>query len=178
MVGASLLPAVLLAARAQATLMRGLPLRALCNQSRHIVRARALAARCSSSPIGGRAMIVTETRLRVEEALSKLAPSGSEITVRTLGGVLDGVGELVQGQAELSLDRSCLLFLTQAADGALWVTGMAQGHYPLTAGGPEPTLAASPHLPALRDFAHSAVRGLVGQSLSQARAVIARESAP
>jgi len=158
--------------------MRGLSLRALCAQSQHIVLVRALAAQCVSLPIGGRPMIVTETKLQVDDLLSKAAPSGAEVVVRTLGGVLDGVGELVHGQAELSLGVPCLAFLKRADDGALWVAGMAQGHYPLVSlGRSELELRASPRLPALRDFEHSAVRSLVGQTLVRARASIARENA-
>jgi hypothetical protein len=176
--GAALLPVLLLAPRARATLMRGLSLRALCGQSQHIVLARAIEAECVSLPIGGRPMIVTESKVRVEDALSKAAPGSAQIVVRTLGGVLNGVGELVHGQAELSFGQPCLVFLKRAGDGALWVTGMAQGHYPLIAlEHAEPRLNASPRLPTLADFEHSAVRGLVGQNLLQARALIARESA-
>jgi len=157
--------------------MRGLPLRALCAQSRHITLVNAMEARCVTLPIGGRPMIVTETKLRVEESLSKAAPDHAEITVRTLGGVLDGVGELVHGQAEFSLGARCVAFLTRASDGSLWVAGMAQGHYPLVTSGSELKLAASPHLPTLRDFEHSAVHGLAGRNLSHARSLIAQESA-
>lgn len=176
--GGALLPLSLLAPRAQATLMRGLSLRALCAQSQHILRVTPIEAHCISLSIGGRSMIVTETRARLEEVLSKAAPSSAEIVVRTLGGILNGVGELVHGQAELGLGVSCLAFLTGADDGALWVTGMAQGHYPLVSiERSELQLSASPRLSTLRDFEHSAVRGLVGQSLTRARGLIAQESA-
>lgn len=158
--------------------MRGLSLRALCEQSRHIVRVTSRQARCVSLPIAGRPMIVTETSLRVEDVLSKARPSSAEIVVRTLGGVLDGVGQLVHGQAQFAIGAACVAFLTRAPDGALWVTGMAQGHYPLVPiERAEPLLSASPRLSALHDFEHSAVRGLVGQNLAHARQLIARESA-
>jgi hypothetical protein len=176
--GGALLPLLLLAPRARATLMRGLPLHALCAQSQYIVRVTALEAHCISLPIGGRPLIVTETRTRVEEVLAKAAPSSTEIVVRTLGGILNGVGELVHGQAQLALGVSCVAFLTSAEDGALWVTGMAQGHYPLVSTERAVLqLSASPHLSTLRDFEHSAVRGLVGQTLTRARGLIAQESA-
>jgi hypothetical protein len=175
--GAALLPVLLLAPRARATLMRGLSLRALCAQSQHIVLARAIESQCVSLPIAGQRMIVTETKVRIEDALEKVAPGSAEVVVRTLGGVLNGVGELVHGQAELLFGQPCLAFLKRADDGALWVTGMAQGHYPIASvERSEPRLFASPRLPTLADFEHSAVRGLVGQNLLQARALIARES--
>ena len=175
--GAAALPVWLLTARANATLMRGLSLRDLCAHSRHIALVKASEARCMSLPIAGRLMNATETRVLVEESLSKIAPENTEIVVRTLGGVLNGVGELAHGQAELALNARCVAFLTRADDGALWVTGMAQGHYPLLSSGAEPKLGPSPHLPTLRDFEHSAVRGLVGRNLSLARELIRRESA-
>jgi len=175
--GAALAPVLLLAPPASATLMRGLPLRALCAQSQHILLVESISAQCVALPIGGRPMIVTETTLRVEDVMSKAQPGRSEIVVRTLGGVLDGVGELVHGQAELSLGVPCLVFLKSAEGGALWVTGMAQGHYPLVSvERSELRLSASPRLPTLRDFEHSAVRSLAGQTLLQARGLIARES--
>lgn len=172
---ATAVPVWLVAPRAHATLMRGLPLRSLCARSRHIVLVRAFASRSISLAIAGRPMIVSETQVRVEESLSRSSPENDEIVVRTLGGVLDGIGELVHGQAEFARDARCLVFLTRAADGSSWVTGMAQGHYPLVSSGSEPRLSASPRLPALRDFDHSAVRGLVGSSLTRARQLIAEE---
>jgi hypothetical protein len=70
------------------------------------------------------------------------------------------------------------VFVTPAEDGSFWLTGMAQGHYPIaTQAGSQPLLQASPHLPRLLDFEASAVRRLVGQRLNQARALIAAESA-
>ncbi len=178
MVGAALLPPLLLTQRAEATLMRGLPLRTMIAQSEHVVLLTGIEARCLSIEIGGRPSLVTETRLRVEDAFAQRVPESDELLVRTLGGVLDGVGELVHGQAEFSRAVQCLTFLTRGPDDSLWVTGMAQGHYPIrTAQDAEPLLSASPHLPTLRDFQHSAVRALVGQNLRNARNLL-EENAP
>lgn len=153
--------------------MRGLPLRSMIAQSEHVVLLTGLDSRCLSISIAGRPTIVTEARLRVEEVLTKQAPNGVELLVRSLGGVLDGVGELVHGQAEFARDAQCLAFLSRAPDASLWVTGMAQGHYPIaTPTSAEALLSASPHLAALRDFEHSAVKSLVGQKLQQARRLI------
>ena len=178
MVGAALLPPFLLTQRAEATLMRGLPLRSMIAQSEHVVLLTGLDVRCLSIEIGGRPALVTETRLRVEDAFAQRVPKSAELFVRTLGGVLDGAGELVHGQAEFSRAAQCLTFLTRGPDDSLWVTGMAQGHYPLHAAkDAEPSLSASPHLPTLHDFQHSAVRALVGQNLRNARHLI-EENAP
>ncbi len=171
--GAALAPLWLLAERTQATLMGGLSLPALLAQSQHVVLLTGLSVRCITVAIAGRPAIVTETRARVEDVYAMSAPSSAEVSVRTLGGVLDGVGELVHGQAELAIGAQCLLFLTRAPDDSLWVSGMAQGHYPVVAAAnSELRLAVSPRLPTLRDFEHSAVRALVGQELSRARRLI------
>lgn len=74
---------------------------------------------------GGR-RIVTYTLLKVDRAVVG-APSG-EVWVRTLGGAVGKIGQVVSGEARLDLGAPSLLFLA-SADGALVVTGMAQGHY-------------------------------------------------
>jgi hypothetical protein len=131
----------------------------------------ALESRCRYAEIGGRRAIITETRASVSRVIRELESSANEIIVSTLGGVLDGVGELVHGQAELTPGVSCLTFLTAAPDGSLWVTGMAQGHYPLSSAS-EPSLLASPHLPTMVDFERSAARTLIGKPLTQAERLV------
>ena len=96
---AALLTAELVPSRSFATLMRGLPLRDLVGQSHHILLLSALESRCRYLDIGTRRSIITETRLRVEDVMGGVVPGDGELVVRTLGGVLDGVGQLVHGQA-------------------------------------------------------------------------------
>lgn len=165
---ASLLPRV-----ASATLVRGMSLRELVGRSRHAIIGTPLSARCLYSTIGGRRLLVTETRVRVEGVLALDAPGENELTVRTLGGQLDGMGELVHGQADFYLGQRCVGFLVRAADGSCWVTGMAQGHYPLDTADAALVLRASPQLPTIRDWEQSAVRSLVGTRLSQAERLVA-----
>lgn len=105
--------------------------------------------------IGGARRIVTYTRIAVAEAVAG-DPGGKEVWVRTLGGVVDKVGQSVAGDARIALSSRSLLFLARAGDGALVVAGMAQGHYPVVeeepaAGGaarrlspPRTRLSASP----------------------------------
>ena len=174
---AALLPTLLLAGSARATLMRGLTLRRLVSTSHHVLLVTSVDARCLAIQVAQRSAIVTETRLRIDDVLAQQSPTSSELVVRTLGGIVAGVGELVHGQAAFSHAQQSVVFLSRAEDGTLWVTGMAQGHYPVAASDHrEPTLEASPHLPTLRDFEHSAVRNLVGQNLGRARAMIFQES--
>jgi len=176
---AASLAALLVPGRAHATLMRGLALQDLVSRSRHVLLLTGLDSQCRYLQIAGRRSIITETRVRVEDVVARATPGNAELVVRTLGGELAGEGELVHGQAEISANAACLAFLTCAPDGSLWVTGMAQGHYPLeSAGASDVRLLASPHLPSIRDWERSAVRALTGQTLTDARRMITNVSRP
>ncbi len=103
----------------------------------------------------------------------------SEIIVRTLGGRVDGVGELVSGQPELELGRAGVLFLFEGPEAIHHVVGMAQGHFPLLADGRgRERLSASPKLPKIADFAESAVRKLAGLELPRARSLVLEARKP
>ncbi len=166
------LPVLFAPGVAQATSLRGLNLRDLTAQSQHVLLLTPLASQCSSVDLGGRRLIVTETSARVDDVIEKALPNDATVVVRTLGGVLNGAGLLVHGQAELSIGAACVAFLTPGRDGSLWVTGMAQGHFPLESAAAKRYLTASPRLPELVDFEHSGVRALVGQELSEARRLV------
>ncbi len=155
-----------------ATLVRGMPLDELVGRSQHALLFTPLEARCAYRTIGERRMLVTDTRVRVEGTLALEEPSDSELVIRTLGGQLDGVGVLVHGQAELRRGQLSVGFLERAPDGACWVTGMAQGHYPLAARPAALVLQASPQLPTLLDWQHSAVRLLADKSLGDAEQLV------
>jgi hypothetical protein len=148
-------------------------LQELVSRSQHAIIGTPLQARCSHLTIGGRRWLITETRLRVEGMLGLEPLADAELVVRTLGGQLDGVGEIVHGQAEFQQGRQCVGFLERAPDGACWVTGMAQGHYPLDRTDSALVLQASPQLPTIRDWEQSAVKRLVGTRLSEAESLIA-----
>jgi len=145
----------------------------LVSRSRHAVIGTPLDARCLYLTIGGRRLLVTETRLRIDGLLGLEPPGQAELAVRTLGGQLDGVGELVHGQAEFVRGQLCVAFFERAPDGACWVTGMAQGHYPLENADAGLKLRASPQLPVIRDWEQSAVKRLVGTRLSEAESLVA-----
>ena len=146
----------------------------LVGRSQHIVIATPLGARCVHLTIGGRRLLVTETHMRVEGVLALATPSEAELLVRTLGGQLDGVGELVHGQAEFHIGQLCLGFFERGPDGACWVTGMAQGHYPLSRSDSALTLEASPQLPTIRHWERSAVKRLVGTRLGEAQQIVTK----
>lgn len=163
----------LLSRRASATLVRGMTLEELVGRSQHALIGTPLDSRCVYLTIGGRRSLVTETRLRVEGVLALATPSDAELTIRTLGGQLDGVGEIVHGQAQLFRGEMCVGFLEPGPDGAYWVTGMAQGHYPLDRADSALVLRASPELPNIVNWDRSAVKRLTGTRLSEAERLVA-----
>lgn len=158
---------------AGATTARGLTLEALSKKSQHIVVGTPLASSVRHETIGGQRRIVTETRFGIDDEVVD-APGDSEILVRTLGGILDGVGELVHGEAELVLNERSVVFLHARADGVLWMQGMAQGHYPLLleSKSQRRLLRVSPHLPALTVTRDLAVTRLPGRELVEAKRLI------
>jgi hypothetical protein len=162
---------------ASATVVRALSLPALVQSSRRILVVTALGAESHFEDLGRRRRIVTDTRVRVEEKLAKSESTDSELLVRTLGGAVGSLGELVHGQAQLLLGEPCVAFLLQGPDGLHYMNGMAQGHYPVRGTGAR-LLARSPDLPDILDFDNSAVKALVGTELGSARARIRALVAP
>jgi hypothetical protein len=150
---------------ASATVARSVTLEALVRSSGRISVVTALAAESHFEELGRRRRIVTDTRVRVEETLAKGEAIETELMVRTLGGSVGRLGELVHGQARLALGEPCVAFLLRGPDGLHYVNGMAQGHYPLTSGAVR-RLLKSPDLPQMLDYETSAVRALVGSELA------------
>ncbi len=122
--------------------------------------------------IGETRHIVTYTRFRVDELMHG-GPQEPEILVRTLGGRLGQLGEIVHGEAELALNQPCVMFVRIDPDGIEQVTAMAQGHYPMLA-----DASGTLRLSASRNMAHlvgghdSAVAQLTGVKLADARTLI------
>jgi hypothetical protein len=162
----------LVAPEVRASLARGASLADLTRRSRHALIGQALAAECRWEYVGPKKRIVTYTRVRVDEPLGGDS-TDSELWVRTLGGKVGKTGQIVHGEAMLLLGERTLLFLASSKDGALEVTEMAQGHFPIRAdaSGTE-RLVPSPRLSELRDAENSAVRALVGKIVPDASSVV------
>jgi hypothetical protein len=155
------------AEQASATVVRSLSLPSLVQSSRRIVVMTALASESHYEELGRRRRIVTDTRVRIEEGIAKHEGLDGELLVRTLGGSIGDVGELVHGQAQLVASQPCVAFLLQGPDGLHYLNGMAQGHYPLR-GSSTKHLRSSADLPKILDFDNSAVKALVGSELGAA----------
>lgn len=115
------------------------------------------------SPLGR--LIVTYTRLgRDRDVLD--SGGSAELWVRTLGGSIGKVGQLVPGEARLALGERCLVFLSQPAGHHL-INARAQGHYAIRANRGVPLLQASDEALPARAHRESAVALLAGQELER-----------
>jgi len=144
----------------------------LVARSQHVLVGEPLDAESVWEQIGQRRHIVTYTRVRALEVLAGADPKQDELMVRTLGGRVDDLGELVNGEALLQLGERGVVFVMPSR-GALAVTAMAQGHYPLlrdTAGAER--LRRSPEAAELLGEDGSAVKRLTGLQVSEARSVL------
>jgi len=157
---------------ARASLGRAVRLEELAARSQHVLLGETLDADSVWEQIGRRKHIVTYSRVRALEVLGGAAPGQDELMLRTLGGYIGELGELVHGEASLTLGSRSVLFV-MPVPGALAITAMAQGHYPLLRdkAGAE-RLQRSPHAAEIVADAGAALTRLPGLSLSEARSLL------
>jgi hypothetical protein len=114
---------------ANAHTARLLTLEDLIDRSTYVVVGTAGERRSVWEELPSGKRIVTYTKIAVERAVAG-APAG-DLWVRTLGGAVDKIGQAVPGEAQLPAGSRALLFLAQIPSGAVVVTAMSQGHYPI-----------------------------------------------
>ena len=78
---------------------------------------------------GGR--IYTYTRVRVDRPIAGDAGAAGEMWVRTMGGIVGKLGQLVEGEAVLVPGQPSLLFVHGGPAGVTEVTGRGQGQFPV-----------------------------------------------
>lgn len=155
-----------------ASLARAVGVEELVSRSRHVLVAEPLDAESVWEELGQRRHIVTYHRVRAVEVLAGEDPKHEELMVRTLGGRVGKLAELVHGEAVLNGGERGVLFVMPAR-GSLAVTAMAQGHYPLARDklGAE-RLRRSPAAVELVQEPGAAVRRLVGLDVASARSLL------
>jgi hypothetical protein len=151
-------------------------LRELMQRSRHALLATPTDAESRWETAYGARRIVTYTRVVVSQALDGRSSEQSELQIRTLGGKVGHLGQVVHGEARLELDKATALFL-DLDDEQVWrVTAMAQGHYPLR---PDAAgvgrLVRSPDLPQMRSDAAAAVVLLPGRTVLEVERLLAEQ---
>jgi hypothetical protein len=163
---------------AYASVARAITMSDLVKRSRSVVLATPLSARSEWATIGDSRRIVTITRIRIDEHIGRSAPDSSEVLVRTLGGRVGKIGQVVHGEAELRSERTSMLFLHDAEGGLSTVTAMAQGHYPLLTDAGKTTLQRSPGLAKLVMTPDAAVERLTGLGLEAAARIVREADRP
>ena len=109
----------------------------------HSSSAAVVATSVETRPVWEDGRIYTYTRVHVDRFVAGDLPDGGEAWVRTMGGVVGKVGQIVEGEAVLSIGETGLLFLHPGPPGAYVVTARGQGQFPLVhAADPK----ARPHL--------------------------------
>jgi hypothetical protein len=77
--------------------------------------------------------IYTYTHLSIDRPVAGTLPAGSSVWVRTMGGVVGKIGQIVEGEAVFSPGHASLVFLHPAPLGSFEVTARGQGQFPVVA---------------------------------------------
>ena len=76
--------------------------------------------------------IYTYTRLKVEQGVAGELGTGAEGWVRTMGGVVGKIGQMVDGEPVFTTGKSSLLFMRKFKASGTWeIAARAQGLYPV-----------------------------------------------
>jgi hypothetical protein len=90
----------------------------------------AVIAPVESKSVWEEGRIYTYTRVKVEQGVA--GETGGDVWIRTMGGVVGKVGQLVDGEPVFTPNKPNLLFLRKFKAGGTWeVSARAQGQYPV-----------------------------------------------
>jgi hypothetical protein len=158
---------------ASATLARALSLPQLVGLSRYCLVGTATDANSRWETVGKSRRIVTYAQVQVTQPIDGRPPPDTTLMLRTLGGRVGDIGQLVHGEVRFQLGAPMVLFLAPDVDGILGVTAMAQGHYPLRAETDGiARLQSSPDMPSLLSVEGSAVERLVKRTVVEAEFMV------
>jgi hypothetical protein len=149
----------------------------LVGLSRFALVGTARRSTCEWEGSGEGRRIVTYTEVEIQQALDGTQAPAGDVLVRTLGGSVGDIGQIVHGEAELKLGVVAVYFLHESMPEAYGITAMTQGHYPLSLDR-QGAYRLSPN-PNLSEFvlkdAQSAVSRLRGKTLIDCERMIAQE---
>jgi hypothetical protein len=167
-----------LSSTASASSAYALSLKDLVTRSQHALVATPTHSEARWEFVGDARRIVTYTQLSSLQSVDGRALTKQELAVRTLGGTVGNIQQIVHGEARMTLSKPNLVFIDQDDAGIWRVTGMAQGHYPI-----KPDLKGvsrlnpSPDVPALLRLQDAAIALLPGLTVSEAETLVARQLA-
>lgn len=159
---------------ASASVAINLTLDELVIRASYVVVATAAERHSTWENLAGGRRIVTYTRLKVDQPV--VGEAGPEVWVRTLGGAVGKIGQHVSGEARFTTGEKALFFLSKV-EGAVVVTGLAQGHYPVVTKEGTTKLASSPDTGKLLPAAGPSIPArdvLLGASLESALGMVQR----
>jgi hypothetical protein len=158
---------------ASATMARAIRLPELVGLSRFALVGTATDAYSRWETVGKTRRIVTYVRLEVTQPIDGRPPPDTSLMVRTLGGRVGDIGQLVHGEARFELGAASVVFVAPDTDGVLGITAMAQGHYPLQLDPDSiPRLSPSPNMPTLTRIDGSAVQRLARRTVIEAEGMV------
>lgn len=123
------LAAATVSSDANASVMIAVPFDALVKDADAV----AVIAPQESKSVWEEGRIYTYTRVKVEQGIAGDTTGGNgEVWIRTMGGVVGKVGQLVDGEPVFTPNKPNLLFLRKFKAGGTWeVSARAQGQYPV-----------------------------------------------
>lgn len=154
-----------------------LSMQQLVRQSSSVVVATPLAAQSMWQGRGRDRRIVTLVEAEVHEAIDGRAGPQGSVIIRTLGGQVGDIGQVVPGAAQLILFTTSVCFLCPARNGSFAIAGMAQGHYVLDQDdvGTPRLLASEMGLHAAGTDTACAVHRLHGHSMTRCQRLVREE---
>ncbi|MBM4364162.1 MAG: hypothetical protein FJ104_15895 [Deltaproteobacteria bacterium] len=120
---------------AGATIVKPLTVSEMARRADVVVLGRVVGQTATWNP--ERTRIYTRTELLVGESLKGDARAGESLTIRQLGGTLDGLVQTVPGNARFAIGEEVVVFLDRdEAQPLHYVIGMAQGKFAVRRSGP------------------------------------------
>jgi hypothetical protein len=159
--------------RASATTARAVTLPELVGLSQYALVGTATDAYSRWESVSNARRIVTYVRVEVTQPIDGRPPPDKTLMLRTLGGQVGDIGQLVHGEARFELGAASVMFVTPDLDGVLGIVAMAQGHYPLRSeAGDVVRLQASSNMPSLMHVDGCAVQRLVRKTVLEAEGLV------
>lgn len=163
----------------RASVARAVSLSELVHRSEHAVLVTPRTISSQWETVGRRRRIVSYTVLQVDGALDGRSPDSGEMVVRTLGGRVGDIGQVVHGEAVFRHGLASAMFLEKIEAELYSVTAMAQGHYPLHADDRGTVrLHKSPRVAELLQYSEAAVQKLHTRTIVESQQLILQELHP
>lgn len=172
--GIALAVGVAVTRRAGASVMRALTLSELVNISQHAFVGTPTDAFSQWDTIGKQRRIVTYTMVDVHSSIDGRPTPTASVMLRTLGGISGNIGQVVPGEAMLRTGETAAMFVTTLSQDLYGVTGMSQGHYPLTTDGSRRLHAITNGLE-MQAGPDAAVHRLDGRTVSEVESLVFQE---